>query len=150
VLYRENYTVVPRNVAGTWKGTHGGATWLVQHVPLIMSGPGIRSGVYSAFPARAIDIAPTMEQLLGLPPIKRDGVALADALASPPKAEVAAQNQIYPTLATEVHALQVQSAADSHHSPEWPTPPKAKNLCPVVSSTGFRRCQTSAATATNE
>lgn len=68
VLYRESYTAVPKNVSGAWHGTHGGTTWKVQHIPLVMSGPGIKAGVHSQFPARSIDIAPTMERLLGLSP----------------------------------------------------------------------------------
>ena len=53
-LYRENFTVVYRNVRGQWKGTHGGPSWKAQHVPLILSGPGIKKAVVSHFAARAI------------------------------------------------------------------------------------------------
>jgi predicted AlkP superfamily pyrophosphatase or phosphodiesterase len=112
VLYRENYTVVPRNVQGVWKGTHGGATWKVQNVPLILAGPGIRPGVHSSFPARAIDVTPTIERLLGLPPTHRDGVLLADALTDATKGEMKAPDLLAPSLAADVEALKAQSTAD--------------------------------------
>jgi arylsulfatase A-like enzyme len=112
MLTREHYTSHPQNVALTWKGTHGGATWEVQHVPFIMAGPDIRAERHSAFPARAIDIAPTIERLLGLPYMKRTGVVLADALTQPTVREVQAQERISPRLTADVEALQMQSAAD--------------------------------------
>lgn len=122
MLYRENYTTVPRNVSGKWKGTHGGATWKVQHIPLVISGPGIRQGVHSQFPARSIDIAPTMEWILGLPPIHRDGVLLADALTAPARTEVDAQQAIAPALDQDVVALQEQSREDDSNVAHWPAP----------------------------
>jgi hypothetical protein len=129
VLYRENYTVLATNVTGTWKGTHGGATWKVQHVPLIMSGPGIRRGVHSRFPARAIDIAPTIERLLGLPPIHRDGVILADAFVSPASYEVKPQKAIAPPLEANVHAMQAQSRWDNRIDRSWPKLPQPVLHC---------------------
>jgi hypothetical protein len=134
VLYRENYTVVLRNVAGTWKGTHGGATWKVQHIPLIMSGPSIRRGVHSQFPARSVDIAPTMERLLGLPPVKRDGVVLADALTQPTDRELAAQKDIAPALSADVGALRAQSNWDSSQEPNLASslPPRPYHCSPAT------------------
>ncbi|GAC1403688.1 MAG: hypothetical protein NVSMB52_17600 [Chloroflexota bacterium] len=120
VLYRENYTVLTLNVSGRWKGTHGGATWKVQHVPLIMAGPGIRAGVHSQFPARAIDIAPTMERLLGLPAIRRDGVILADAFTNQLPGEASPQKAIAPALAADVSALAMQSRIDDRAGLIWP------------------------------
>ena len=117
VFYQENYSVVARNVAGIWKGTHGGSTWKVQYVPLVLSGPDIRQGVHSDYPARAIDIAPTMERLLGLPPIHRDGVALADALLDATASETRAQSTAFPSLVSDVEALQAQSQADDQSEP---------------------------------
>jgi arylsulfatase A-like enzyme len=119
VLFRENYTVIPRNVSGVWKGTHGGATWRVQHVPLIMSGPGIRAGIHSKFPARAIDIAPTIERLLGLPPIQRDGVILADAFSDQLPGEDARQQAATAQLIADVGAIQAQSNADVKAEPKF-------------------------------
>lgn len=112
MLLHEQYTAHPQNVALRWKGTHGGATWQVQHVPLIMAGPDVRSGLHSPFPARAIDIAPTIERLLGLPAMRRTGVVLADALDSPAAGEVRVQDRVTSRLTADVEALQAQSAAD--------------------------------------
>lgn len=122
-IFQENFTASPRNVAGTWKGTHGGATWEAQHIPLILSGPGIRQGVHSQFPARSVDVAPTLEALLGIPPIVRPGVVLADALISPSKDALAAQAQIEPGLISDVQALQAQSLADTLRLLERRRPP---------------------------
>ncbi len=119
MLYHENYTVVPRNVAGTWKGTHGGATWKVQHIPLILAGPGIRSGAHSQFAAREIDLAPTMERLLGLPDIQRDGVVLADALTQPTGAEAQAQAARAKIVNPDAQALQAQSKYDDSGQIPW-------------------------------
>jgi hypothetical protein len=164
VLYRENYTVVPKNVAGTWKGTHGGPTWKVQHVPLIMAGPDIRQGVHLQFPARAIDLAPTMERLLGLPAIHRDGVLLADALMDAKKGERNAQQAVAPQLQGYVAALRAQSTADDRNlSPRWPRLPAPPFHCTAVSKSGAtitpkgspaptapHGCSITAQTATNQ
>lgn len=129
VLYRENYTTVPLNVAGKWRGTHGGATWKVQHIPLIISGPGVRQGVHSQFPGRAMDIAPTMERLLGLPFIKRDGVVLADAFTKTLPGEMAPERALATELGAEVQALQEQSTADDR-AIHWPgSLPRPFNPC---------------------
>jgi predicted AlkP superfamily pyrophosphatase or phosphodiesterase len=62
----------------TW-GKHGGFSWDSQHIPVIMEGPGIRRGV-SHFPAQLVDIAPTIEHLMGWDvPVGVDGVVLQDA-----------------------------------------------------------------------
>jgi hypothetical protein len=50
--------------------------------------------------------------LLGLPPIKRDGVVLADALMDPTGKEIAAQNAVAGGLSADVEALQAESRAD--------------------------------------
>lgn len=67
----------------TWKGNHGGADWESQHIPLIISGPGVRSGIVSGSPARLIDLAPTALTLLGVAPTGMDGTPLAEALLHP-------------------------------------------------------------------
>jgi predicted AlkP superfamily pyrophosphatase or phosphodiesterase len=142
-LYHENYTVVSRNVAGTWKGTHGGATWKVQHVPLVISGPGVRKGVTSHFAARAIDIAPTMERLLGLPSYRRDGIVLADALLSPTETETRAQKAIAPIIGADVTALRQQTFFDDSGKINWPTVRKRPPCGPKLP------CTSSRSTATN-
>jgi hypothetical protein len=91
----------------------------VQHIPLIISGPGIRRGLHSAFPARPIDLAPTMEYLLGLPATPRPGLLLADALVSPPHGAVSALRSRGNVLGPMVSGLQAQSRWDSGG---WRTP----------------------------
>ncbi|GAC1660079.1 MAG: hypothetical protein NVS9B15_24310 [Acidobacteriaceae bacterium] len=150
VLYREDYTVVPRNVSGSWKGTHGGPSWKVQHVPLIISGAGIRKGAHSEFPARAIDIAPTMERLLGLPSIRRDGVILADALLAPKKTETKAQTSVEAPLAADVLALKQQSAADVRSESPWHAPvPSVRCRLQSGKNTPVPVCVNNAADVTN-
>lgn len=150
VLYHENYSVVPRNIAGTWKGTHGGPTWKVQHIPLIISGPDVRQGVHSQFPARSIDIAPTMERLLGLPPIQRDGVILADALQAPKSAEVKGQQAIASALTADVTALQQQSAADVRAESPWNVASPVLH-CHILSAGGIAHaCSNAPNIASNE
>jgi hypothetical protein len=129
VIFRENYTVVPKNVQGTWKGTHGGASWKVQHIPLIISGPGVHQGIHSNFPARSIDIAPTIERLLGLPAIHRDGVILGDALINATKYELQPQKTIASQLNVDVNALERQSQFDVKTQHVWPSPPPPLSSC---------------------
>lgn len=112
-IFQENFTAAPRNVEGKWKGTHGGATWEAQHIPLILSGPGVRHGIHSRFPARSVDVAPTIERLLGLPAVARPGVVLADGLIDPLPGEVGVQALIEPELQADVRGLQEQSAVDA-------------------------------------
>lgn len=132
VLYRENYTTLATNTTGTWKGTHGGATWKVQHIPLVISGPGIRRGVHSSFPSREIDLAPTLERLLGLPPIHRDGVILADALTDPMLYELKPQRAVTPDLVADVQALQAQSRWDNTFDRAWPKLPPKLSHCTLT------------------
>jgi arylsulfatase A-like enzyme len=93
--------------AETWKsststyiGDHSTATWDNQHIPLIISGPGIKKGITSMAPARLVDIAPTVLAAMGLRPERMDGVVLADALLSPSsefiKLQQATNNRLNP------------------------------------------------------
>jgi arylsulfatase A-like enzyme len=66
--------------AETWKGNHGGGAWGSQHMPLIISGPGVATGVTSHAPARLEDIAPTALDLFGIKATGMQGTVLADAL----------------------------------------------------------------------
>jgi arylsulfatase A-like enzyme len=94
-------------------GTHGGFSWGVQHIPLIIAGPGVRTGV-SHFPAKLVDVAPTIERLLGLPiPSGVDGVVLADALKAPTVAEREAQKAVQTGRMQDVQALRSHSLAQS-------------------------------------
>lgn len=74
----------------TWKGDHGGPDWGSQHLPLILSGPGIRRGVVSDWPARLEDIAPTVLMAMGAPTTGMQGIPLAGALeGATPEQQVA-------------------------------------------------------------
>lgn len=95
-----------------WFGDHGGASWQSHHIPLIMSGPGIRSGQVSPFPARLVDLAPTALRLMGVPFPALDGIVLADALATPMASERSAQRIMATQLTPLVTAMKRQSASD--------------------------------------
>jgi hypothetical protein len=69
-----------------WKADHGGNSWQSQHVPLILSGPGIRRGVSSTTPAQLEDVAPTALAAMGVEPSGMEGHVLADALTNPTSA----------------------------------------------------------------
>lgn len=93
-----------------WLGGHLGPDWDEQHIPLILSGPGIRQGVVSDYPARLVDIAPTIERLLHVPSGRVDGHVLADALLHPTRAQRKTQAGLRAQLLPLVHALQARSA----------------------------------------
>ena len=50
-------------------------------VPLVIAGPGIKTGLRIAKPIGLIDVAPTVMRLLGLTPFDADGIDLTAALA---------------------------------------------------------------------
>jgi arylsulfatase A-like enzyme len=68
--------------------------WGNQHIPLIISGPGIQRGVTSNAPARIVDLAPTIARVLGFPLKGFDGVPLADALDNVSADDLTAQNAV--------------------------------------------------------
>lgn len=108
VLLREN----ARNSGlPSMPGRHGGADWGSQHVTLIMSGPGVQTGI-SQHPARLTDIAPTIERLMGITPQARDGLVLADAFQTPTAADVAIQNRSDATMNVYVNALSQRASSD--------------------------------------
>lgn len=74
-----------------WLAGHLGPQWGDQHIPLVMAGPGIRRGIVSRYPARLVDVAPTVERLLHAPTGKVDGVVLADGLTRSTAGDRAAQ-----------------------------------------------------------
>jgi arylsulfatase A-like enzyme len=65
----------------------------------------------SHYPARLIDVAPTVLRLLGLPSAAMDGAVLADALVEPTAAEVSGQADAK-QLSAYQDALMEQSARD--------------------------------------
>ena len=94
-------------------GSHGGFSWGVQHIPLVIAGPGVHPG-HSHFPAQLVDVAPTIERLLGLPvPTGVDGIVLADAVSHASSSERDAQKLVQGQREEDVRALQAHSAAQS-------------------------------------
>jgi arylsulfatase A-like enzyme len=66
-----------------WKADHVGNSWQSQHMPLILAGPGIRSGVVSNAPVQLDDVAPTVLTDMGVTPTGMEGHVLTDALEHP-------------------------------------------------------------------
>lgn len=95
----------------TMRGRHGGADWASQHVTMLMSGPGVLTGV-SHHPGRLVDLAPTIERFMGITPNARDGVVLADAFQNPNSADVAAQNTSDATQSVYVNSLMQRAQHD--------------------------------------
>jgi arylsulfatase A-like enzyme len=109
--YKENTTGL--DLKHGFGGMHGGFSWGAQHIPMILAGPGVRPGV-SHFPAKLVDVAPTIEHLLGLKiPAGVDGVVLADTLQDATAAERSAQDSVSQPRLDDVHALQAHSLAQS-------------------------------------
>jgi arylsulfatase A-like enzyme len=108
VFFREG-AVATTDAQRSWKGDHGGASWESQHMPLAIAGPGVRQGISSSYPARIIDIAPTVLSLMGIPPTGMRGVPLADALISPGRSADSAQQEAEKTLRPIVASLKLES-----------------------------------------
>ena len=106
--------------AASWKGNHGGGAWQSQHVPLIISGPGVSRGVISHYPARLEDIAPTALSLFGITSTGMQGSILADARINPTRRDLVAQRALSKTLSPLVQSLMAQSSlelkAEAGHS----------------------------------
>jgi arylsulfatase A-like enzyme len=111
-LFREGVGSEPGGQS-SWKADHGGASWQAQHIPLILSGPGIREGHVSSSPARLIDIAPTLLQLMGASYRGMQGIPLADAMTSPPAWATQQQHTLNSRLLPVVHALQQESRLEA-------------------------------------
>ena len=90
-------------------GFHRYVSWGAQHIPLILSGPGVLQGAVLPSPARLVDLAPTFVRLMGLPAANMDGIVLADALVAPTRKEVAAQERVTTFLAPLRDALKATS-----------------------------------------
>jgi predicted AlkP superfamily pyrophosphatase or phosphodiesterase len=109
--YAEDTVGINVKGMGPHWGTHGGLSWRVQHIPMVLSGPGIRHRV-SSFPAQLVDVAPTIEHLMGLPIPKRvDGVVLSDALTHASAAERTPQTAATDQRVEDVTALRARSEA---------------------------------------
>lgn len=124
LIFREN-TVTRIHSKG--HGEHGGVNWGSQQVPLVIAGPGTRQGSVSAFPARLMDIAPTLLTLLGIGPSRVDGVVLADALAVPTGEQQRAQDALGDTLTSHQRAIIAQSEAEIAVQRAYVEPPMPNN-----------------------
>lgn len=109
-VYAPHVTTGDRIARGYhWLGGHLGPQWDEQHIPLIMAGPGIRSNVRSSFPAQLVDIAPTVERLLGARSGRVDGIALGDALRRSTVRDRAVQARMGRLLRPFVRAIRARS-----------------------------------------
>lgn len=107
VQYAPGVTTGDRIVRGYhWVGGHLGAGWEEQHIPFIVAGAGVRHGATSSFPARLVDIAPTVERLLGTGYTRTDGVVLSDSLAHSTRVGRAKQRRRASRLAPLVQAIE--------------------------------------------
>ena len=112
LMYGENtITMTPNFIKIGRKGDHGGASWGAQHIPLLISGPDIKQAYVSDYPARLVDIAPTVETLLGITPARQDGVPLADAMLHPPQSAILAEQRARTNLLGDVQSLEQAASA---------------------------------------
>lgn len=96
-----------------WLGDHGGTSWGSQAIPLVMAGPGIKSGFVSNYPARLVDVAPTAMRLLGVPYPKVNGVVLSDAMTNPLPSDRSRQDKVASYIRPYAEALQSISAREA-------------------------------------
>lgn len=111
-VYGEHTGTADAGGSVAWKGDHGGFSWESHAIPLVIAGPGVRRRYVSPFPARTVDITPTVLRLLGAPYPRLDGVALADAFTRPLGAELQMQRGVGRFLTPYAATLQEQSARD--------------------------------------
>lgn len=110
IILREN-TLLGKSPEGS-HGSHGVITWGAQHIVLTIYGPGIKEGKVSDYPARLVDIVPTVASLMGLIHQDWDGIVLADAYEKPASEELVVQQNEQRELGSLVYALCAQSAVD--------------------------------------
>lgn len=111
IFLTENTSILGRNQT-SWHGDHGGPSWNAEHIPLIISGPGMRENVHSGYPATLYDVAPTVLSLLGVTPRGMDGVELADGMILPSQSAEDQQAARGALLQPVVDALRAQSRQD--------------------------------------
>jgi arylsulfatase A-like enzyme len=114
-LWLEENTIIRNRIDGPPNaphGNHGGASWGVQQIPLVVSGPDVKQNNVSDFRARLMDIAPTVLALLGLRPDRMDGVALSDALLKPTSSQVEASGSLATSLESHQKSIVARHDAD--------------------------------------
>jgi hypothetical protein len=113
VVIMKEHAMLVAGAESSWKGDHGGAAWNSQHLPLIISGPGVRKGYVSNYPAPLMDIAPTVLSLLNVPSTGMQGTVLADAVSGATAAQTATQTARGRTLWPVVSALKAESRLET-------------------------------------
>jgi hypothetical protein len=113
VVIMKEHAMLVAGAESSWKGDHGGAAWNSQHLPLIISGPGVRKGYVSNYPAPLMDIAPTVLSLLNVPSTGMQGTVLADAVTGASAAQTAAQAAQGRTVWPVITALKAESRLET-------------------------------------
>jgi hypothetical protein len=113
VVIMKEHAMLVAGAESSWKGDHGGAAWNSQHLPLIMSGPGVRKGYVSNYPAPLVDIAPTVLSLLNVPSTGMQGSVLADAVTGATASQQATQTAQGRTLWPVISALKAESRLET-------------------------------------
>lgn len=113
VVIMKEHAMLVAGAESSWKGDHGGAAWNSQHLPLIISGPGVRKGYVSNYPVPLMDIAPTVLSLLNVPSTGMQGTVLADALTGATARQVARQSKQGRTLWPVINALKAESRLEA-------------------------------------
>jgi Type I phosphodiesterase / nucleotide pyrophosphatase len=96
-----------------WKADHGGNGWQSQHIPLILSGPGIQAGKVVNTPAQLEDLAPTVLTAMGVAPTGMQGRVLTEALVNPSTAEEKARSTELTQIGGLNSALAAQDKSES-------------------------------------
>ncbi|OGL46347.1 MAG: hypothetical protein A2W05_08390 [Candidatus Schekmanbacteria bacterium RBG_16_38_10] len=111
-LFIKENAVIGKKFPLKSRGKHYGTTWYAQHIPLIISGPGVKQNYYSDMPSRIVDIPPTILTLMGVQPEDMDGIVLADALSHPLPDQVETQESLSEKLRSYQRSLVDQSQND--------------------------------------
>jgi hypothetical protein len=98
-----------------WKADHGGAGWQSQHIPLIFSGPMVRSGTVVTAPAQLEDVATTTLAAMGVRPTGMAGHVLSSILTRSTRAERTVRAQEVTTLDPILNALIAQNTVETEH-----------------------------------
>jgi predicted AlkP superfamily pyrophosphatase or phosphodiesterase len=96
-----------------WKADHGGPTWQSEHVPLVISGPGIKSGQVVSDAAGLDDVAPTVLQDMGVEPTGMQGKVLTEALINPQQSDIQKRDAEVKLLAPVINTLAQQSTSNA-------------------------------------
>jgi len=105
VVYAPGMATVGRMGQVRSTGAGLGFQWVNQHIPLILSGHGVQSGLSSSYPARLVDVLPTIGALMGFE-AGGDGTVLSDAMAQSSSRNTSRQQRTAKWLRPLVQALQ--------------------------------------------